>query len=59
MVFPEGIQWRCRFSSIFHAGVPWVAAQIAPYFVLALDRGAAKAFGLGLASTIVVRNADA
>ena len=28
---------------------PWVVAQIRPYFVLALDLGTTKAFGLGLA----------
>jgi hypothetical protein len=30
---------------------PWVAAQIRPYLVLALDLGTTKAFGLGLVST--------
>ncbi len=35
-------------------GAPGVAAKIRPYFVLALDLGAAKAFGLGLVSTPVL-----
>jgi hypothetical protein len=30
---------------------PWVAGQIGPYFILALDGGPATAFGLGFVST--------